>query len=271
MPDQHPIIGPIISGVVVGAILGVGGFLLGKATAPDIPPMAVISPENATVTAGENIQFSAAASISSASSGIIEYSWKIGGHPAAKSSIGYCRSGASAHIATCQLNLPGTYSVSVDVTDATGLTATAVAPIVVNLEDGYIGVVLFAGRDPTLTNQAYRVILAAIDWQAVQRTVSRPIVIFDPDQNGPVYAASIPFVEGAIAALDTDLFSGAKIMIPPFDPSVRDTVMAALRDLGSAVQVVPLGEMEPSLQNGLAGSGFLTFDSPDDYASSIRN
>ena len=78
MPDQHPIIGPIISGVVVGTILGVGGFLLGKATAPDVPPMAVISPEKATVTAGENIQFNAAASISFASSGILNTLGRLG-------------------------------------------------------------------------------------------------------------------------------------------------------------------------------------------------
>jgi hypothetical protein len=172
MPDQHPIIAPIISGVVVGAILGFGGFLLGKATAPDVPPTAAISPKSATVSAGENIQFSAAASISSVSSGIIEYSWKIGGHLAARSSVGFCSSVGSPEIATCRFNLPGTYSVSVDVTDGTGLTSIAVAPIVVSLQDGFIGVVLFADRDPTVTNQAYRVILAAIDWQEVQRTVS---------------------------------------------------------------------------------------------------
>ncbi|MFG5382656.1 PKD domain-containing protein [Yoonia sp. R2-816] len=271
MPDPHPILGPIISGVVVGAVLGVGGFFLGKATAPDVPPMAAISPEMASITAGENIQFSAAGSSSTASTGINEFRWKIGGHPATESSVGYCDSEANAQIADCRFNLPGTYSVSVDVTDETGLTATAVAPITVTLENGFVGVVLFAGRDPAATDQAYRVILAAIDWQDIQRTVSRPIVIFDPDKKAPVYAASIPFVEGAIDYLDNDLFAGAKVMIPPFDPSVREVVVNALRDLGSSVQIVPLGEMELNIQNGLAGSGFLTFDSPEDYILSIRN
>jgi PKD repeat protein len=268
MADSNPILGQIISGVVIGAVLGIGGFILGKATSPDAPPVAAISPDVVSVSAGETIQFSAAGSTSSVA-GITNYSWKIGGHLADRSSVGFCQASSNGLIATCRFELPGTFSVSVDVTDDTGLSATAVAPVTVSLENGYIGVVLFAGHNSEISDQAYRVILAAIDWQVVQRSVSRPIVIFDPDKQVPVYAASVPFVEGAVDALGTEVFQGAKLMIPPFAPAVRDVISATIEGLGSTVLAIPLGEIEASLQSGLAGSGFLGFNSPDDYISSL--
>ncbi|PTA97693.1 MULTISPECIES: PKD domain-containing protein [unclassified Sulfitobacter] len=270
MPDDNPILGQIIAGVVVGAVLGIGGFILGKATSPAVPPVAAISPNVAIVAAGESIQFSAAGSISTVASGITEYAWRIGGHPANQSSVGFCQSTGNAEIATCRFEVPGTFSVSVDVRDDTGLSATAVSPVTVSLENGYIGVVLFAGRDQEIVDQAYRVIIAAIDWQEVQRGVSRPIVIFDPDKQVPVYAASIPFVEGGVDALNTDVFNGAKFMIPPFAPAVRDVIAAAVESYGSQVLVVPFSEMEQSLSKGLAGSGFLGFTSPADYTTAVQ-
>ena len=119
-------------------------------------------------------------------------------------------------------------------------------------------------------SKGYRVIIAAIDWQEVQRGVSRPIVIFDPDKQVPVYAASIPFVEVAVDALDTDVFNGAKFMIPPFAPAVSDVIVTAVESYGSQVLVVPFSEMEQSLQKGFAGSGFLGFALPADYTTALQ-
>ncbi len=268
MSLSNNLLGLIIAPVIAGAVLGVSGFFLGQAFAPPVPPIAAISPATILVAAGESVEFNASGSVSS-SGAITNYVWKVGGHPADQSSVGLCQTGTNTAIATCRFQLPGTFSVSVDIQDATGQTSTAVSPVTVSLKDGYIGVVLLSGQNRLITDQAYRVILAAVNWQDIQRSVSRPIVIFDPDKQQPVYAASRVYVEGELDQLDTTVFQGAKVMIPPFAPAVRNVIRSTLEELGSVVIVLPSTSMESSIETGLAGSGMFNFASPQDYVAEI--
>ena len=269
MHNKDSILGQLIIGVVGSAIVGIGGFFLGKAVAPPVPPVAAISPAAISVSAGELVEFSAAGSTSTYGE-ITEYIWKVGGHPAAESSVGFCQTKAQDNIAICQFVLPGTFSVSVDVLDGTGITSTAVSPITVSLPNGYVGLILFVDADKEVSDQIYRLFLAAFDWQRIQRSVSRPIVIYDPDKQAPVFASSVPYVEDALAALDTSIFAGAKLIIPTFLPrGVRDELQSTVEELGGSAQIIQSSEVDQSIQSGMARSGITGFSSPEDYLARV--
>ncbi|MDE0033935.1 MAG: PKD domain-containing protein [Deltaproteobacteria bacterium] len=266
---KDSIVGQVVTSVVTAAIVGIGGFFAGKAVAPDVPPTAVIAPVEITLGAGENVQFSAEGS-STRGQSPLTFSWRIGGHPANESSVGYCLPQSNPALASCQFVLPGTFSVSVTVEDGNGLSATATAPVTVSLPNGYVGVVLFSSRPPAEAAEAYRIVLRVIDWRRVQQHVSRPIVIFDPDRGSPVFASSVMY-QPATDVLQLDVIRGARLIIPPLAREARALIQTPIENLGGSVTVVPFAEIPKSVEAGLADSGLLGFSSPEEYLNRVQS
>ncbi len=108
---KDSIAGQIIIGVVVAAIVGIGGWLLGRATAPAVPPALTLLPETASAQVGLDVEFNAVTDVDPSN-----LTWRVGGQLVGQSHIAQCNTGDLR--LRCRFLVPGTYSVSATVTAA---------------------------------------------------------------------------------------------------------------------------------------------------------
>lgn len=91
-------------------------------------------------------------------------------------------------------------------------------------------------------------------------------MLFDPDANAPVYAASVayePTVRGADASWRGAL-QGSKIMLPPMPPEAWRAFATALETLGASVLKVPSEEVPLMLERGGADSAVISISRPSE-------
>lgn len=261
--------GKIVIGVSIACIIGVLGHISGRLLAPAIPPVARLSPEMITINAGQVVEFNAAASNDPAFEDLT-FDWKISGHPIHESSVGHCNHGAVLSLVTCVFTAPGTFSVSVIVKNSSGLSSTATSPVTVLLKDGFIGLFLRLGHSGDQRDNSYRAILQAIDWQSVQKYVSRPIVLYDPDLRAPVFAASVNQKDRA--AIDPDIAGslfGATLLVPRFRDEAMKIIVEAIEKLGGRVLIHNLTDAPNLLTAGRSDSGFAYVSSFADFEHTL--
>ncbi|MFQ2461271.1 alpha amylase C-terminal domain-containing protein [Aeromonas caviae] len=116
-------------------------------------PVAALSPKTLSVKAGESVVFDASAS--SDDGGVVSYSWSSGGTAATE---------------TVRFDTPGTHTVTVTVTDAEGLTASASATVTVTDDNGTYASVLptlnFRGT-PNAWGSLAMTLIADNQWEAL--------------------------------------------------------------------------------------------------------
>lgn len=248
---KDSIAGQIIIGVVVAAIVGIGGWLLGRATAPAVPPALTLLPETASAQVGLDVEFNAVTDVDPSN-----LTWRVGGQLVGQSHIAQCNTGDLR--LRCRFLVPGTYSVSATVTAANGLQATMHSPVTVVFPDRYYTVFL-QSPDPDLRAEAYRTLLRRVDWVAVQQAIDPLILLYDPDRGRNVYAADTeydPDYEGA------DVLQGLKLRIPRFREPPRDLVVGQLQALGVALTEIPYSEAISAIEYGAVDGGFVALGDP---------
>lgn len=261
--------GKIVIGVLIACIVGVLGHVSGRLVAPILPPNARISPEMITVDAGQVVEFNAAES-SDPKSNQLTYDWKISGHRIHQSSVGHCNHGTELSLVACVFVAPGTFSVSVIATNSSGLSSTATSPVTVLLKNGFVGLFLNLGESVDERDDAYRLILQAIDWPTVQKNVSRPIILYDPDLRAPVYAASV--THKSDSEIDQNIigsFGGRSLIVPNFRKEAMDIIRKSIRELGGTVIVSYIADIPPALTAGRSNSGFASVSSFKDFRSTL--
>jgi hypothetical protein len=257
--------GKIFIGVVLFVATGVLSYIGGRLTAPAVFPKASLVPEIAEIEAGQTLQFSAAQS-TDANGSIQDYKWSIGGFPHEQSSVGYCDITDSKIDAVCIFSTPGNFSVSVEVTNSKGKSSVDVSPVSVSMANGFVGLLLKAGSGKQEKDDAFRALLKLADWPDIQRGVSRPILLYDPDLGEPVFAASIiPAKDKSGSAAKDDSLFGVKLVVPRFSPNVKSQLSALIESHGGTLVEIPAGEIYTALTTGLSNSGFVPVSSLDQY------
>jgi alpha-amylase len=116
-------------------------------------PVAALSPKTLSVKAGESVVFDASASRDDG--GVVSYSWSSGGTAATE---------------TVRFDTPGTHTVTVTVTDAEGVTASASATVTVTDDNGTYASVLptlnFRGT-PNAWGSLAMTLVADNQWEAL--------------------------------------------------------------------------------------------------------
>lgn len=268
-PEQRAFADTTIGKIAIGAAIGLIGaaisFAVARYTLVLTPPNAVLQPEKATVTAGEIIEFSAAGS-SDPDGGALRYGWTLGGLPFADSAVAQCTTRADDSLAICRFAAPGTFALGLRVVSESELEARAVASIKVTIENGYIGILL-QGSD---TDDAYRELLYGVDWVAVQALSPRPIVLFDPDSDAPVFALSfIGTTAQRAIKRPTGALAGRKIMLAGFPRKAAAALEFELIALGAATAQIPFGEVAMAMQAGVADGASVGFDSLEELQKLI--
>ena len=218
------------------------------------PPVAAIAPAEVAVPAGETVQFSAADS-RDPRGGELALSWAVGGVALERSPVARCTPNATT--LGCRFTLPGTFAVTVTAASPRGLRDSASATVTVAVEDGYFGLVVLAG-----SAEAQRDLLYSVDWPRLQQAISRPIVLFDPDRDAPVYAVSVEAPSDADDAPWRGAAQGLEILLPAMPAAARALFVAELQRIGASVTAMPRGDVQAALTAGAADSGFFVFDSP---------
>lgn len=259
--------GKIFIGVAIFAFTGLLSYFGGRITAPNSAPVASLVPEKVEAEAGETIQFSAAESISPDGS-IENYRWSIGGYPHEQSSVGYCDISEDQQNATCIFSAPGNFSVSVEIVADDDKSDIAVSPVSIAMTNGFVGLLLKSGSEKKERDDAFRALLKLADWPEIQRGVSRPILLYDPDLGEPVFAASInssKYNSNGIG--DSKALAGVKLIVPRFSVEIRSLLAALVESHGGTLVVIPASEIYTALSTGLSNSGFLPVSSVGEYRS----
>lgn len=244
--------------VVIGICIAIGSAIItwssGVLTTEAEPPSVSVSPEILTASAGSVVEFQVE---TSALNGSVR--WTVGGLSPDETAVAACTTIRNAF--QCRFFLPGTFAVGAVVTSETGLSNQATASVTVDVPGGYLGVVVV---DPN--EDALRALLYDVDWGLMQLHSSRPIVLYDPDTNAPVYATSVQIPQGTP---DPAPWSGAaegmQVLVPNGSPSFGYELSIQLSEIG-AIAIAESGGSGTisALTAGSAESGVVFIDNPDD-------
>ncbi|MBL6429841.1 MAG: hypothetical protein HOY44_20140 [Maritimibacter sp.] len=243
--------GQILVGVTVAAIVGIGGWVLGRATAPAEPPSLEITPESVTAQVGLDTEFNAIGGPD-----VRTLTWRVAGQPVGRSHVAQCDAVAAQLM--CRFLVPGTYSVSATATAANDLEVTRHSSVSVVFPDRYY-TVFIQNPDRQVRSDAYRVLLRRIDWARVQQSITPLILLYDPDKGRNVFAADTVFepeFEGV------DVLQGLKLRIPKLTEPARGLVVGPLEALGVTVTEIPYAEAILSIERGAIDGGFVTLGDP---------
>ena len=121
---------------------------------------------------------------------------------------------------------------------------------------------------------AERALLYAIDWGEVQSKVGRPMLLYDPDQEAPVYASTIGrnLLRAKEALAEVGARDNFKIGGFGIRPETKDLILIQAAEAGIAISFfnLPAGEVITGTEAGIGDGGFLLFDSPEDFANLQR-
>lgn len=268
------ILGRILIGSAIALVSALLGLFVGWATAKNAPPQVIIVPDKIETKALEPVEFSASAS-RDPDSDDLRYKWSIGGVAFDASPVAYCEQKLDPTLAVCRFVMPGTYAVSVEVTDAHGLSSTVSAPITVELSGGYIGIAPFYRKAEADRDAIANALLFAVDWAGVQALVPKPILLTSPDQPGDVlYAATIK----------RDLFRASEYVKKLGEPTLEmiaiglgkgapDLITSQALEAGLNIVwiALPGGGPLAMLPGPIADGGAVPISSPKELASIIRS
>ena len=248
--------------VVLGAALASGYEFLVNNPLKNAFPTASLVPEKITVAAGDVVQFDASGSVDP-DGDVLEYSWLVAGLPFSNSSVARCEELPNRRFANCRFVLPGTFSVSVSVTDSVNSAVFSSAVVDVKISGGYITITL-PGVPANSARDAYRELLHGIDWAHLQPLFSRPIVLFDPDENANVYAVSIRPADAHGKQDLTGVLQGRKILVPSVSNEAREALETAFSRLGAVLITLPFPEIAQAVQSGLGEGQFVPLANPNE-------
>ena len=242
-----------VAGAVTAALLGLLGFLFKDVVwswLSNDPPVAEIAPASAVVSAFDTIEFSAAGS-HDPDDETLTFTWRAG-----IGVNGDCvefrpnQDDWARPLLSCRFIAPGNYIVSVIVEDDDGARDVADAEVEVVFDpseaEDYFALVA-RPKTPGLTQgDAYRVLLKAVNWPAVQSSIRQTIVLFDYDASKPVLARhAVQDVPGAMDIV-------AKIPLPRdlgvdsygLIGRVKDSIEADLLSVGlNQLEIAATGEL----------------------------
>jgi len=269
-PNRPNFADTVAGKIFIGLMLAIGGAIVawasGVLTHTTPPPIAIITPETLMTRAGETVEFTAAAS-HDPEGRPLQLVWSVGGLAPKDSSVAQCQD--QGVILRCRFAAPGTFAVSVEAISTTDLHSTAAATVTVSFEDGYLAVLIVAGGD-----EAQRALLYDVDWPAIQALISRPIILFSPDAQAPVYAVSArPPAPVSDPPPWRGKAAGLKIQLPFSQGPFGTAMVQAIESLGaSPIGITGTGQnIAQALQTGSIEGGFMTFASPEDFAELLKS
>lgn len=249
-----PAIGAFISGLI--------GVAIGATFATTVPPIAKITPPIVDIKAGDIVQFDASGSLDP-EGGELRYTWKVGGVSPEESAISTCEKINNNQSLSCRFFLPGTFAVSVNVfSDESELSSTNSSSVTTEIVGGYVGLA-FPSLSADDSDEIYREILYGIDWPEIQETISKPIVLYNPDTGLNVYAVSFEGIEAHKSVKrPTGALNGIKIIIPYFRNDREKKLATSLTSLGASIVPLPANDVNPALSSGIADGGITALSSP---------
>jgi hypothetical protein len=252
-PDT--ILGQIIIGIAIAALSGFGGWLWGNWTASPIPPLVEITPKQISAKVGETVDFSINSNYEN-----VSVSWQIGGLKFGETNIADCSDSEQDTLISCRFATPGTHAVGAEIKTEKGLSATDTASVKVALEGGYVGFV-FPGLSESRKSDAYRLFLSSFDWVLIQQSISRPIILYDPDLKRNVYAVGH---KTSVLPADATALQGVRVMTPHFREPGKSHFREKLSELGAVQLPMAFAEIYTALETGLAEASIVNFDSLSD-------
>ncbi len=243
----------------VGVFCLLAGFILSEYFKKNSPPVAKVVPNQLSVTAAENVTFSASES-NDADNDELTFKWTVAGGSINTTSIAFCKLSEDNSQLSCKFTSPGNHIVTVEVKDEHNESTSALASVRVTIPGGYVGFIIQYGS----TNKDLNLIRAvnyAIDWVKIQSILrGKPIVIYDPDSNSDIFAVNIErsirkakqFIE------ESNGGSGLKILVPS-NIEIRKQIQVDLNEAGIQANVIqmPFGEVLTALTKGLTNTGFV--------------
>ncbi|GLQ35993.1 hypothetical protein GCM10007939_22770 [Amylibacter marinus] len=188
MPSEAtiPIVTAII-GAVVGAILA---WLLGFVDLRTYPPKAILSPSGLVpIVAGELVEFNGASS-NDPQQQDLEYQWSVAGSKIDETHIASCKS-KKREILECKFFRPGTFGVTLKVTNEKGLTDSTNSSVQISTSRGY-AVLVLNRENPKENNQLQRIFSKAINWPEVVALADGEILaLWNPDKEQFIYATTL--------------------------------------------------------------------------------
>ncbi|MEM9395781.1 MAG: PKD domain-containing protein [Pseudomonadota bacterium] len=257
--------GKILIGVVVAIIGSLFGAFLTWVTISNQPPAAEIVPNILNAEALAVVNFSAKGSIDPDGEALT-YDWSLNALPFGSNPAARCSLASDPAIANCQFVMPGTHAVTVTVEDESGSQAAKSATITVSVPSGYFSLFIQVSDDETVQSAAERALLYAVDWGAVQTTVGRPVLIFDPDLGSSVYGSTVERdIERARRAIaDKEVRDNFKIGGLGLRQETKDLIAIQAAEAGISITFFDLGfgEIVTGVERGVGDGGFLLSDSP---------
>lgn len=258
---------------IISSVIGaVASGLVTWALVTNQPPSAQITPTEVTVKANELVSFSAQGS-SDPDGDKFTYDWTVAGAEPSKAFVAFCPNDDVKETLKCRFITPGVHIVAVTTTDEKGNKNTAPTSVKVEIQGGYVGVVLqHSSPDP----RVMKAVQYAVDWPSVQAMlVGRVIILMDPESRNVIYASHVKqsLDKAKEFVAQAGGITGLKLLAPNLPRNVQEKLLLDLSRAGIQVTFVrmPVGEIFKALQSGQSDSGLVVLSSPDELQRIYRN